>query len=116
MKNECFSVNAVPKHPRVPASASCEPGLLILHAALNIEELWQAVTKSLRAALAVYNCSMSLSPSENGPGVLRVSNRVADLKLYAAKIEAMAPVYAVFHKLEVNCRGKLAVLLRLAVV
>jgi hypothetical protein len=30
------------------AFASCEPGLLILHAALNIEELWQAVMKSSR--------------------------------------------------------------------
>ena len=73
MKTECFPGDAVAKHPRVSAFASCEPGLLILHAALNIEELWQAVTKSLRAALAVYNCSMSLSPSENGPGVLRVA-------------------------------------------
>jgi hypothetical protein len=58
MKAECFPVYAVRKHPPVSAFASCEPGLLILHAALSIEELWKAVTKSLRATLAVDSFSI----------------------------------------------------------
>lgn len=37
-------------------------------------------------------------PIEDGPGVLRTSNPVADMRRNAAKVEAMAPVYAVLAR------------------
>ena len=98
MKTECFPEKPLAQRPRVSTLAQFEPGLLILHEALDIEELWQAVAKALRSALPVHNMSMSLSPSEDAPGALRVSFPVADPKLYAAKIEAMAPVYAILAR------------------
>ena len=72
--------------------------LVTLHGALNVEELWQAINKTLRSTLRFHHCSMALQPRENGPASLRVSNPVADLRLYAAKIEAMAPVYAILTR------------------
>ena len=78
--------------------ASLELALLTLQAALRIDELWQAVTKVLRSSLAFHNLCMALMPIEDGPGVLRTSNPVADMRRNAAKVEAMAPVYAVLAR------------------
>ncbi|MFZ0708424.1 MAG: helix-turn-helix transcriptional regulator [Terrimicrobiaceae bacterium] len=97
MKTECFPEDTA-KHPRALALAPFEPGLLNLHEALDIDEFWQAATKALRSALPFHNMSMSLSPSKDAPGSFRVSFPVADPKLYAAKIEAMVPVYAILAR------------------
>ena len=80
------------------ALGSADPMLVTLHGTLNVEELWQAINKTLRKTLSFHHCSMALQPRENGPASLRVSNPVADLRLYAAKIEAMAPVYAILTR------------------
>jgi DNA-binding CsgD family transcriptional regulator len=97
MKTECSPVDAI-ANPRVSALAPCEPELLILHGALDIEQFWEAVIIALRSALMFHHSSMALLPAERFPGTLRVSNPVAHLKLYAAKIEAMAPVYAILAR------------------
>jgi DNA-binding CsgD family transcriptional regulator len=70
----------------------------MLHGALSVEELWQAINGGLRTAITFHHVSMALLPNGNSPGVLRVSNPVANLRLYAAKIEAMAPVYGILTR------------------
>ena len=103
MKNECFPLDAAVVHPRFVSLASFEPSLLILHAALSIEELWQAVSKAAQAAFNCCNLTMVLFPAENSFGTLRSSNAVPDLKLYAAIIEATDPVHAVLARYPKEC-------------
>jgi DNA-binding CsgD family transcriptional regulator len=98
MKTECFPEDTLAKRPESSTIVPFEHGLMVLHEALDIEEFWQAATRSLRSALPVHNLSMSLSPSKDAPGSFRVSFPVADPKLYAAKIEAMVPVYAILAR------------------
>ena len=84
--------------PQIVLPASLEPALLMLYGALTIEELWKASVTALRTAMAIHDLSMALFPAEKSAGTLRVSNPVPNLKLYAAKIDAMSPVHAVLAR------------------
>lgn len=66
-----------------------------VHSALTVGEFWRAVTRILRSTLTFHQSSMALLPEGNSPGALRVSNPVVDTRLYAAKMEAMTPVYVI---------------------